>query len=84
MDVLFVRKVTRAQFIGLVGAYRNGTHLDPETGHVAKRFEKLLEYRRCVKATIKGLSRLCSDGETEDAAEAEIEVLPGAVKMVIV
>ena len=83
MDVLLVRRVTRLQFLGLVGAYRKGEHLDPVTGAVRERFASFVEYRRCKRASIRGLDRLCSDGETADRTESEIEVLPAAIRMQI-
>lgn len=84
MDVLLVRRISRAKFIELVGAYRKGTHLDPETKTVNRKFAAFVEYRRCTRAKITGLTRLCTDGETEDSAGTEIRVIPGAIRMQIV
>ncbi len=82
MDVLLVRKVTRAKFLSLVGAYRKGAHLTPD-GQVVEKFAPFVEYKRCQKATITGITRLCSDGETADKTEASIAVLPHALRMMI-
>lgn len=83
MDVLFVRNISRVQFLSLVSAYRSGKHLDPITGGPDSKFASFIEFRKCVSAKITGLTRLCSDGETEDATEAEISVVPAAVRIQI-
>ncbi len=83
MDVILVRKVTRLQFIRLVGAYREGKHLNPATGEVADKFASFVSFRKCVSAKITGLTRLCADGETADATQASISVIPAAIRMMI-
>ncbi len=82
MDVLLVRKVTRLQFISLVGAYRKGTHI-AQDGTVLPKFAPFVEYRRARAATITGITRLCADGETEDQTAATLSVIPGALRFFI-
>lgn len=84
VDVLLVRTVTRRKFLSLVSAYRKGEHLDAATGGVNERFASFVEFRKCVKARITGITRLCKDGETSDADSAEITILPRAIRVQII
>jgi diacylglycerol kinase family enzyme len=81
IDFVAVRKVSKATFIRLVGDYKKGTHLDPETGKPYPKFEKYLLYRRCRRVKITGIRNLCADGEIEERSEAEITVEPSAVRV---
>ena len=80
IDFIAVRKIPRLAFINLIGSYKKGTHLNPETEKPYPKFEKNLIYRRCRSVSIKGVSTLCSDGEIEERTEANITVIPGAVR----
>jgi len=62
MDVVTVRDVTRREFIGLVGEYKNGTFVESD-GTIKKRFEDILMYRRCSQYRISGIEIFCIDGE---------------------
>ena len=75
-----VRKVSRPTFINLIGSYKKGTHLNPETGKPYRKFEKFVIFRRCKRVFIKGVRNLCADGEIEPRSEAEITVIPGAIR----
>ena len=74
--------MSRATFLSLVGSYKKGTHLDPVSSLPYPKFEKYLLYRRCKKVKISGINRLCADGELEERREAEISVVPAALRIV--
>ena len=78
MDFIAVRKVSRGAFLRLIGDYKKGTHLDPETGRPYPKFEKFVLYRRCRRVKLTGIRNLCADGEIEARSEAEITVVPAA------
>lgn len=80
IDFVAVKKVSRLAFINLIGAYKKGTHLDPETGRPYPKFEKYVLYRRCKRVSIKGVTTLCADGEIEERSEADITVIPNAIR----
>ena len=80
IDFLAVKKVSKATFIRLVGDYKKGTHLDPETGKPYPKFEKYILYRRCRRVKLTGIRNLCADGEIEERNEPEITVVPGALR----
>ncbi len=80
IDFIAVKKVSRLTFINLIGAYKKGTHLDPETGKPYPKFEKYILYRRCKRVSIKGVTTLCADGEIEERSEADITVIPNAIR----
>ena len=81
MDVLVVNDVSRAKFIALVGDYRAGTYLG-EDGEVKEKFKSVVDFIRCRRMTIRGMERVCLDGEVFETGTdqtLEAEVLPGAV-----
>ncbi|MBQ7779762.1 MAG: hypothetical protein IJ404_04630 [Clostridia bacterium] len=80
IDFIAVKKVSRATLINLIGSYKKGTHLDPATEKPHPKFDKHIIYRRCKRIIIKGISTLCADGEIEERSEAEISVIPNAVR----
>ncbi len=80
IDFVAVKKVSRMAFVNLISSYKKGTHLDPTTGKPYPKFEKYVLYRRCKRISIKGVSTLCADGEIEERSEAEITVIPGALR----
>lgn len=82
MDFLAIKKVSRLTFLKLIGDYKKGTHLDPATRQPYPKFEKYVMYRRCRRVKLVGLSLLCADGEVEPRKEAEITVLPKALRYV--
>ncbi len=82
LDVLTTRKINRREFIGLIPEYRRGGHIDPETLKPVKRFEDILDYRRCVKITLDGLSTICVDGELLPCESITVKVVPDAVTIV--
>jgi diacylglycerol kinase family enzyme len=80
IDFIAVKKVSRAALINLIGSYKKGTHLDPKTGKPHPKFDKYIIYRRCKRVILKGISTLCADGEIEERRDADITVIPNAVR----
>jgi len=79
MDVLVINDVTRLQFLGMVGAYHDGTFIDGH-GVMPAKFEKVLIYKRCRAIEIEGPSRFCLDGEIFEAdGRIRGEVMPQAL-----
>ncbi len=81
LDVLFINKVSRLDFIRLVGYYRKGTHIDPTTGQPYERFKKVLRYLQCRQLRIGSIARICVDGQVEETPEIEISVAPLALTL---
>ncbi len=81
MDFVAIRKVTRPTLIRLIGDYKKGRHLDPETGRPYPKFEKYLLYRRCKRVRLSGIRDLCADGEIEATNEVEITVAPAVLRI---
>ncbi len=79
-DVILIKDVTRAQFLSLVGGYKKGAHIDPETLTPYPKFEKYLEYRRCRSVALTGPSRICLDGEIVPARGVRAEMIPAAIR----
>jgi len=80
LDFMAVTKVTRPQFLRLIGEYKKGTHLDPVTERPYPKFEKIVTYRRCKRIRISGIHDRCADGEIEARSESEITVVPAAFR----
>jgi diacylglycerol kinase (ATP) len=79
LDILTAKKVSCARFLALVSEYHKGRHIDPETEKPIQKFDSVLDYRRCVKITLEGLSTICVDGEVVPAASLEVAVVPSAI-----
>ena len=79
LELLLVKKVSRLKFLSLVGKYRNGTLIDPETAQVPDRLKHLVTYKRITSLTVKGCQQICLDGEIVFSNTAEIKVLPSAL-----
>lgn len=73
LDVLVVEKVSRAKFISLVGDYRKGTFID-ENGNLKKKFENVLQYRKCTSFELSGITEFCNDGEIVKADSVSVGV----------
>ena len=81
LDFLAVRKISRAAFISLIGAYKKGKHLDPETFAPYAKFQKHMLYRRVTRINIKGVSSICADGEIEEAETVNVSVIRNALRI---
>ncbi|MBE6036769.1 MAG: diacylglycerol kinase family lipid kinase [Clostridiales bacterium] len=81
LDVSMIRKVTRLDFLQLVGKYHNGTHLDSKL--VQKK--DLVTYAQCkslVLHTEPG-TPICCDGEILHEEELQIDLIPQALRFVV-
>ncbi len=76
LDILIVNKISRFTFIKLVGNYRKGTHIDPETGLPYEKFKDVLQYVQCTGIRIGGIGQICVDGQIEDTDEVDISIAP--------
>lgn len=83
LELLLVNKVSRATFLKIVGVYKKGKHIDPQTGEVYPKYRKILRCIRCKKINISGLKDLCVDGEIQPVSDTEITVLPSQIRLVI-
>ncbi|MBQ9511366.1 MAG: diacylglycerol kinase family lipid kinase [Clostridia bacterium] len=79
IDACSVDKVSRGQFLSLVGKYKAGLHADPE-----KKID-VVNYRKCKKIHFKADEPVgvCFDGEIEDYDEFDIEIIPGAMPFIV-
>ncbi len=83
LELLLVNKVSRATFLRIIGAYKNGKHIDPQTGEVYPQFKKVLTTRRCKEIRISGIQDLCVDGEIQPITETNITVLKKQIRLII-
>ena len=73
--------MTRLSFIKLIGKYKNGTLIDKQTHKSSiPKYDDTVIYLRIKSMKISGMKQICSDGEIEDCQEAEISVIPAAIK----
>ncbi len=79
LDVSLIDKVTRRDFIGLVGAYKNGTHLGTRLG------KKIVHYSKedIVTFIFDGPTNVCIDGEVEKRDSLTLSVIPKSLAFVI-
>lgn len=82
IDILIARDMTRRQFLSLVGGYRSGRHIDPETLTPYPKYSPLIEYRRCRAVTFSGVREICLDGEVIPAGGVRAEAVPAAIRYV--
>lgn len=82
LDLLIVSKISRAKFISLVGDYRKGTFIDPESGEPIDKFKKVIKYKKCKKIVIENTGTVCADGEVEEAKSVTVEVVPNAIRYI--
>ncbi|MCD7830767.1 MAG: hypothetical protein LUI01_00630, partial [Firmicutes bacterium] len=73
-DVVLVDDISRMKFVSLVGAYKNGAHMDAETMGVRKKFSGLMRYFRSGKIVLTGADRICVDGEIYPSAGKTITI----------
>ena len=79
---MIIKDVSVPTFVSLVGNYKNGTHVDRETGEVIEKFKKFLIYKKCVAVKIEGCKSVCADGEIFEESSVDIEVIPKAINYV--
>lgn len=79
MDVCFIKRIHRLQFIGLIGSYKKGRHM------LLKNCEDFCEYYKCSEVLLNfGKSReICIDGEIIETSTLHLKVMPGAIRFVL-
>ena len=81
MEMILVKKLSRLSFIKLIGKYKNGTLIDPETLQAnSPKYADKVVYLRLKDMKISGMKKICSDGEVEECQKATISMLPGAIQ----
>lgn len=80
LELLLVKKVSRLKFLSLIGKYKKGTLIDPETGSVYEKYAHIAAYKRITSLSISGTERVCIDGEVIPADAVEVTVLPSALR----
>ncbi len=83
LDVMIIKKVSRAKFISLIGDYQKGTHMNPITGKPVDKFREYISFGKYRRIRIKNIKKLCVDGEIEYAEEADITVLENALNVLV-
>ena len=78
INALVVKNVTRRRFIGLVGSYKNGTHICEKNSGIL-RSEKALEYRM----TFENDTNISIDGEIRSARKIHLSCIAGAVRFLV-
>ena len=79
LDMLIVKKISRAKFISMVGDYRAGTYINRDTQEIKDKFRGILTHVRCRNVTVTGMDTICADGEIEKTERIEIEISPKAI-----
>lgn len=79
LEITTVRKVTKLQFLRLVGGYKSGTYLDDP------QYAPFVCYRRGQKVTLetKTPTEICIDGEIVKTDHITVEILPAALLLAI-
>ena len=65
----------------MVSDYKNGRHIDRETGKPTERFSDIMHSLKGRKISIAGLDSLCADGEVHSADTIEVSVLPQQIRI---
>ena len=79
IDVCFINYVSRMTFLGLVGKYKNGTHLE------VKNRDEIFEYIKCSKIEIEfdKKERVCIDGEIEEYEKLSVEIIRDKINFAV-
>ncbi len=72
IDICFVNKMSRFKILGLIGSYKNGTHLENE------KLKDFITYKKCksLKIISQESINLCVDGENYIFEELDFEIIP--------
>lgn len=75
LDLCVIKKLSRAKFIGLIGSYKEGTHLELEK---AKAY---IQYYQTPSVCFRfdTPTNICVDGEIEMTDHVDITAVPGAL-----
>ncbi len=63
LDVIIVKNIGRLRFLKLVGVYKKGDHISPDTQECIPELSDILTYRRAKSIKICGTFRYAADGE---------------------
>lgn len=80
LEVCFVKPISLFKFLQLLPVYTVGGHLDDP------KFKDLIVYRQAKKVEVHAYSDdfgVCIDGEMTKAGHFTVDVLPGAIKLVV-
>ena len=79
LEITSVRKVTKLQFLKLVGGYKKGTYLEDP------KYAPFIIYNQGKKVTLKTKfpTEMCVDGEVFKTDKITVEILPNAIPFVI-
>lgn len=83
VEMILVRKMSRLNFIRMIGGYKKGTLICEKHGGVDPKFRDYVIFKRIKKMTISGCRQICTDGEVFPYNRAEIAVAPGAIKYIV-
>ena len=83
IDVVLVKKITRKKFVSIVGTYKKGGHIDPETKDIIDKYKDIMTYRQVKRVDISGITSVCADGEIETRKSVSIEVVPKAINFLL-
>ncbi len=83
IDVALIKNVPTSTFISLVGDYKKGTFVNPDTYDVEEKFKKYVIYKKCVGVKIEGCGSVCADGEIFDENTVEIGIIPKAINLLL-
>ena len=79
MDLCIINKVSRLNFIQLVGSYKDGTFLENKAAQKFIRYKQTDHFKMEFEEPIP----ICIDGEVSNAKTVEFTVVPGAFNFVI-
>lgn len=79
LDVSLIKKVSRSQFLRLVGRYKKGTHLNTRLG------KKVVEYTkaRSVDFFFEKPTNVCIDGEITKMESLHLRVVPNSIAFAV-
>lgn len=83
LDVIIVKNIGRLRFLKLVGLYKKGDHISPDTRECIPELADVVTYRRAKSIKINGTFRYAADGEisSHESRELAIENVPGAISV---
>jgi len=81
LDAVIVRNTTMRRIIPLLLKYKNGTHINPNTGRVYDAYSDIVDYRKCTAIELQEISTgiVCADGEIEQYTSLSVQISPNAL-----
>lgn len=85
MDVLLVKKISRLQIAGVIGAYREGRHMEKDA--VAEKYKNIITYVKAKRVEISAMPgesfAVNVDGETFLRDTMTAEICPKAARIIL-